>query len=422
MRANTRGLAFRSVILLFMILLLFPNSGLTDFRENEESARRENRRIAPFPRCVNPAGKDFYGKVELWYNDRLKFREKIIHVWKRFNFKSGVVLNDNTFVAENGDMLQKRFNFKSGVVLNDGIFVAENGDMLQKSYIIGGIRDFGAKTGVVRDVQKLCRERGVRFLFMTAPRKENVYRELFPYCISRRYKPYEHYIEVLNRRMKSENIAFLDLAGAFLSIKRRGRDDFYFYDDHHWNYSGAAVASDLLLRRMHEDLGGSFRYDGLRLDGTAITAPKDGSIRNMLGLDFDDKCLAPWSRRYASSVRLFCGPGAKGLDMVSDSGLARITLSDWEMTVTNCGAENDVTLLVVGDSYSRYMIPYLSQFVGKIVFSRNLNMFNSGEINLPKLIEKHRPAYLLLERTEQTFFVEPFERFLGDKVRVSEKR
>lgn len=42
--------------------------------------------------------------------------------------------------------------------------------------------------------------------------------------------------------------------------------------------------------------------------------------------------------------------------------------------------------------------------------------------NLPKLIEKHRPVYLLLERTENTFFMSPFENFLGEKVRVSDKR
>lgn len=108
--------------------------------------------------------------------------------------------------------------------------------------------------------------------------------------------------------------------------------------------------------------------------------------------------------------------------MVSGSGLVRNILYGGEMTVTNGGAENDVTLFVVGDSYSRYMVPYLSQFVGKIVFSRSLNAHYLGEINLPKLIEKHRPVYLLLERTENTFFMSPFENFLGDKVRVSDKR
>lgn len=64
-------------ITLFTVALAIPNTGLLREKENTAIVAKENRKITAFPQ-ESTTSKKFYTEFEKWYQDRLRYRDKII--------------------------------------------------------------------------------------------------------------------------------------------------------------------------------------------------------------------------------------------------------------------------------------------------------------------------------------------------------
>ena len=87
-------------ITLFAAFLAIPNTGILNEKENTAIVAKENRKITAFPQ-TSTTTKKFYTEFEKWYQDRLRYRDKIISLWKQSNFNFGVILKDNIVLGKN---------------------------------------------------------------------------------------------------------------------------------------------------------------------------------------------------------------------------------------------------------------------------------------------------------------------------------
>ena len=82
-----------------------------------------------------------------------------------------------------------------------------------------------------------CRERGIRFIFLPIPNKENIYYDLLP----GKMKP--AFLRVLINRLYGAEIDTIDTQSAFETEYRdRGRE-LYLVDDTHMNRDGVELAA-----------------------------------------------------------------------------------------------------------------------------------------------------------------------------------
>lgn len=124
-------------------------------------------------------------------------------------------------------------------------------------------------------------------------------------------------------------------------------------------------------------------------------------------MPIDNETLAPWSKKYTNEIYLtdsYTGETTKLYRVVS-SDILWESMVKGEVIVTNKAVNNDVRILILGDSYSNYMMPYLSQNIKSIILTHYRECAkNKKEINVAKLLEKYNPDAIVLEMLEDSFF------------------
>ncbi|PWM76475.1 MAG: hypothetical protein DBY32_10065 [Phascolarctobacterium sp.] len=365
---------------LFAAFLVYPNSGLPRSEENAKIVARENRKITPRP-TQSLKNKEFYTQFEKWYQDRLRKRDKAIKYWK------GV-------------------NFAMGIVLSDSLVLGTDNWLLNKSSCINNFNTPTEKMAKIKALQDYCHKNGKDFIIIVAPNKESIYRDYFPAEIQAKYKAPEYWHKQAENLFKANGINYLSVAEQIKTQRQNNTDDLYFPDDHHWSYYGSSIAADLLLNKLENDLQQDF-YKGLKFDGTTITASKEHSYASQLGIFYSSKTEAPWSKEYTDEIYLtdcYTGKTSKAKKVVSNDSLWGPIVKG-EGIVTNKTANNDIKLLILGDSYSSYMVPYLSQNVKQIVSTHYRDCAEKKkEINMPKLLKKYDPNAVVLIMVEGGFF------------------
>lgn len=232
-------------ISLFAVFLVIPNTGLPRSAENAKIVARENRKIAPRP-TQSFKSKEFYNQFEKWYQDRLRYRDKAIKRWKNINF---------TF----------------GVVLSDSLVLGKNGWLLNKYSCINKFETPQKKADKIKELQNYCEQNGKKFIFMLPPNKESVYRDYFPENIQKKYKSPEYWHEQAYNLLTANSINYLSVNKQLNGARKNEKHDLYFSDDHHWSYYGSAIAADLLMKKLEQELNIDF-YNGLKFDGSTRTA------------------------------------------------------------------------------------------------------------------------------------------------------
>jgi alginate O-acetyltransferase complex protein AlgJ len=97
--------------------------------------------------------------------------------------------------------------------------------------------------GAVRNLKsydKLLREKGVRFIFLPIPNKENIYYDLLP----SKKKPV--FMRQMIEALKRENIEVMDTQTAFEKVNRETNAFVFQPDDTHWGRAGVRTAARLL--------------------------------------------------------------------------------------------------------------------------------------------------------------------------------
>ena len=370
-----------SFIVLFAATLFVPNTGLPRIAINaREVAQQENRKIHPFP-TASFTHKEFYNQFGNWYQDRLRHKYKLISAWKKVNFAFGVVLSDSLVLGKNGWLLNK-------------YSCINKFEMPQK------------KADKIKELQNYCEQNGKKFIFMLPPNKESVYRDYFPENIQKKYKSPEYWHEQAYNLLTANSINYLSVNKQLNGARKNEKHDLYFSDDHHWSYYGSAIAADLLMKKLEQELNIDF-YNGLKFDGSTRTAYKEYSYANQLAFSINKEAQAPWSKQYTDEIYItdcYTSKTTQANKVVSNDVLwGRIVRG--EGIITNKATKNDIKILILGDSYSSYMVPYLSQNIKTIISTHYRDCAEKKKsVNITKLIEKYNPDAVILIMLEGGFF------------------
>lgn len=370
-----------SFIVVFAIFLAIPNTGLYRGEKNARLiAQTENRRITPRP-TQSLKSKEFYEQFEKWYQDRLRYRDKAIKRWNKFNLAIGIIIKENLIFGKNNWLLDKN------VCTNK--FTEAN----EKAILIKGLQNY-------------CQENGKDFIIMVPPNKESAYRDYFPQVIQELYKSPEYWHQQAENLFLINGINYLAIAKPIQEQRKKEMHDLYFSDDHHWNYYASSLAADLLMKKIQQNLHQKF-YFGLKLDGSTKTAYKEYSYAHQLALDASNRTQAPWSKEYTDEIYLtdcYTGKTTKTNKIVSNDVLWERIVKG-EGIVTNKAVKNNIKILILGDSYSSYMIPYLSQNIKTIVSTHYRDCAEKKKnTNVANLINKYNPDAVILIINETAFF------------------
>lgn len=387
---NRKGIFYKSFIGFFVIALLFANTGLVREKENAARIAQENRKISAFPKNSFKQ-KSFYNNFEKWYQDRIRYRSQAIKSWRIFNYKV------------------------FGVFLWEDIFQGKNEWLFSRGNVIKEFKEREKKAKALQQIQKYCTDRGVNFVFLLAPPKEAIYMDYFPQRERSKYKAYEYWenqaIDILNKN----SVNYLSVSKQFSEARVNSSQPLYFNDDHHWSYYGAAIASDLLLQ-CFSSADQKQWYQSLPLNETKKDVPKEHSYSSKVGFGQTYKIACPWSSHFTDeiySVDCYSGKEEK-LKVISSNNVLWGKIVQGEGIIKNKKIKNGKTLLILGDSYSSYMVPYLSQYVSTVVSTHYRDCKGKKkDVDLKTLIAKYKPDYVMLEILGNVFYASSDKNKIG---------
>jgi hypothetical protein len=241
---------------------------------------------------------------------------------------------------------------------------------------------------------------------MVAPPKEAIYMDYFPDRVLAKYKSYSYWENQLTKATQANGINYFSLTKEFMAAKDKSTKGLYFTDDHHWSYEGAAIASRLLMRHL-EKLDGDNWYHELPLDMEKKKVFKEYSYLNRLGFGSNPFADAPWSSRYTDEIySVDCRTGKEEkLKRIPSNDVLWPKIVHGEAIIKNKQISNGKTLLILGDSFSAYASPYLSQHFSTVVLSHFRNCSGAKKnVDLQRLLRTYKPDYVFLEILGNAFY------------------
>jgi hypothetical protein len=98
---------------------------------------------------------------------------------------------------------------------------------------------------IIKSYNDAVKSRGIRFIFLPIPNKENIYFESLQ-------TPRPVFLEQLISELKSHGIETIDTQKAFEEAFQKNQVLLYHTDDTHWNGNAVRIAADLLTKVIEE--------------------------------------------------------------------------------------------------------------------------------------------------------------------------
>lgn len=95
---------------------------------------------------------------------------------------------------------------------------------------------------VIASYDRMFMRKGIRFIFLPIPDKENIYYDHLPFNDLR--KP--EFLSKLTLRLQKRGIEVVDTQKAFDEAFRKNNISLYHTDDTHWNKDGVRITADLV--------------------------------------------------------------------------------------------------------------------------------------------------------------------------------
>ena len=246
------------LMLLYAPLLAFNFLGTTSASE------KRDLEVLPkfsFPALLTPV---FFKGVEKYIEDRIGFKSEMVYLYTVIQFS----------------VLQKRANKKILVGKDRWLFYTdkEGGD---------NFSDFN-KTNLfsesealriadrIQEVEYYFKKHGIKFLFVIAPNKHNIYPEFYPFKRPEGFTRTDQIVKHLDEK----NVSYIYLRD-YLIDKKSSNYPIYYETDTHWNDRGAYHASEIIREKIQN------YFPGKKIHDVAyefkIKNDYRGDLLNMLG-------------------------------------------------------------------------------------------------------------------------------------------
>ncbi|MDR1026622.1 MAG: hypothetical protein LBL47_04400 [Lactobacillus sp.] len=345
-----------AVIMLIMVLVPFVINFF-----NSNTTPLDNRPLRPKP---TEFSGDFSKHYEDYYNDAFAYRKSIlkryvklqkklkIDTGRHFSGLDGWMFYDSAKVSDGSTIV----DYKGEVNYTD----AEMEKML-KGVIMA--RDFYAK-------------RGIKYMLVIAPNKENVYSEFMPMSLQRVRKSDKSRADVVAEYIaKNSDVPVLNLKDVVIASKDNFPIPVYFKTDTHWNAIGAYLG--------YEDIAKQLNKMGIKAPIKKLTNDmiyQEGKISTDMDISSYEK---------AFKVKYLPNVNSEEL-LYEDQGKIIVYKAD--------NAPVKKTVLMIRDSFAADLIPFVSRVFRSSVFIHRSDKVHS---NVEGYLEEYNPDVVIDEVIER---------------------
>jgi alginate O-acetyltransferase complex protein AlgJ len=361
-----------TIVAAFLGLLWLPTLD-SFFHWDKAPIPNENRAPASFPAFNQSIGgiRDFIAGLENYYNDHFGFRKRLIrwnNRWKRELFNESTLPNVVTG--------------RDGWLYYSGDGMIENCLGLPQ-FNLQELREWQSLLETRRD---WLARRGIGYLFVVPPNKESIYPEFLPKWMVKT-RPTTRLDQFFAYMKTNSAVEILDLRPPLLEAKRTGL--VYMKTDTHWNYAGAFVAHQELMRTLSRQLPGRdpLPLSSFKQTSTQITG---GDLARMLGQE-----QTMLEKEYPSFAPI---PPLQPLTPVTS--LQLLPGNKWNKLMEPVFTENTNRIgkaIVFRDSFAGFLVPFLGYYFEKITYFSEQNWE-------PAFIEKEKPVVVIDEMVERFFY------------------
>ena len=299
---------------------------------HKKDGTAQKRALAEFPKlfCDNKPNLSFPKQFEDWLQDHIAWRDELVTI-RSHALMSIQTSSDRQVIIGSGGWLY----FQETVPDYTGEGAFTDNQVYRLSMVMRYIND-------------ALEQKGIPFIVALAPNKSTVYPEYMPWVYPRRNGPGN--AERL-QAMKAAN--YVDLTSL---LKSHAGQELLLYHktDTHWNNYGARLGACSLLSTLAEATNSSISLPDLAVKGT-VRCDWAGDLSQMIY-----PANTPREDQYYFDDT---EPG------YSVKGRMR-SLED--MSITTTGGETGLSLLVLRDSFSNALIPYLSNAFSYVQYMRQM--------------------------------------------------
>lgn len=365
--------------IVFGICLVCVIGFLTFTIDLSKQNTRENRESESFPTIFNENGinKNFSAGVEKYISDHLSARDKMIDgyfaVLSAFDRRG----NKQVFIGKDGWLF--------------GNFVGNSHNFEMLSYYqrkVGfSVRHLEKIKADLKRLSDWAEARDIKLYVYFPPDKQTIYKEYYPSFITLPDEP--TLVTEVEEYLKG-SINIISLEDAFL--KHRHQDLLYYKTESHWTPAGAYLAYRLIMQRLGQD------FDALKpLGEQDIRVTKTAEVIS---------CVETGGYRRAYKGNLYNMLGKPSYIDVHEPLYKKYTFKNQAQIKTDSVPPFETSLnpngqalkiYLIGDSYSDYIIPFLSATFKEVRKVR----INQGEWGIrfdsrASDVENFKPDILLL--------------------------
>lgn len=353
------------MIIAFFLVLVFPPVYFEKVKDIIPQDTSENRKLAEKPEFSFEKINSYASDYEAYYNDNLPFRGIIRNLWTKFNF---YILNESTTT-------QVLVGKNEGNKESTWLFYQENYDgnpikEVQGVYEFTAEEVFQIEDTIDKNMTEL-EKRNIELYYAFIPNKASLYPDKLPDNIT--IFDQDTRVDKLIKYLEDKNTKnIINLKNYLLEAKNNGQ--VYHKQDTHWNDFGA--------------------YVGYQAISQIIS--KNSKIDYNFKVEFPDEKISDLDLIQMSGIKDILKdvePKVIYLEDVEFKGM--ILQTENEIAITECeSAPVDNTLMIVGDSFRKAMIPYFAKNYKKVIF---LHRCDYG----PYMLDAYAPDIIVCQFLER---------------------
>ena len=353
------------MIIAFFLVLIFPPVYFEKVKDTIPQDTSENRKLAEKPEFDSSTIISYSDDYESYYNDNLPFRGIIRTLWTKFNF---YILNESTTT-------QVLVGKNEGSKESTWLFYQENhdGNPIKE---VQGVYDFTAEEvfqiedAIDKNMEELAK-RNIEVYYTFIPNKATLYKEKLPDNIT--IFDQDTRVDRLIKYLEDKNTKnIINLKNYLLEAKKNGQ--VYHKQDTHWNEFGAFVGYKAISQ----------------------TIAKDSEINYNFEVQFPEEKLSDLDLIQMSGIKDVLKDVEPKVIYQEDVEFTGMVLqTENEIAITECEtAPVDKTIMIVGDSFRKAMIPYFAKNFKKVIF---LHRCDYG----PYMLDAYAPDIIVCQFLER---------------------
>jgi hypothetical protein len=321
----------------------------------------------PFPRPDLKHLDKFPKQFSEYFDDTLKIKDDLVLLNSLFKIKilGQSSINSKVIIGSEGWLFLKNDPLK--YYQNDPPYTSGHLDSLRT---------------ILKRRAHWAREHGMKFYFVIAPNKHFIYDDHLP-SIYRKTSGNDRTDRIVEFMKNDTEITIIDLRKVLLQHK--SPTPLYFKTDNHWNALGAYYGYTEIINTIKKDfpmVGPPVDLKDFSIDSSEVRAGMESMLMDMEHWYTDNR------------IKLIPKFKEKGIDGVKMNYIFNGWFpypDDYEID-KETGIDSLPTAVVIRDSYSDYLIPYLKEH-----FKRSVYIFDAWRYKENRnIINKEKPNMIML--------------------------